>query len=145
VIQSRLDRLVALATAAICLAVMSAGWGMRGDAGLFPLITGTLGVLASAWLGLAGHKPPTDTEQAPACGNGQRLVLWSAGVVLLLALMEPVGTFIVVPLFLVATFRWLAGLRWAFAFLLAGSFTLAIYIVFAWLLSVPLPAGWLAS
>lgn len=41
-----IDRGVVLLVGALCAAVVITGLGMRGDAGIFPVIAGTLGVLA---------------------------------------------------------------------------------------------------
>ncbi|QEM83744.1 tripartite tricarboxylate transporter TctB family protein [Halomonas binhaiensis] len=139
----RIDRVVALAGGALCLAVIAIGWGMRGDAGLFPIISASLGIVACLWLALTRRRDAPDERPAPL--DGPRLALWCLSLLALLVLMEPLGTFVVLPLFLVFNLRWLARLRWLPAVVLAGSFSLAIYQVFARLLAVPLPAGVLAS
>lgn len=144
----RIDRLVALVAAIACFGVMAAGWGMRGDAGVFPIISGGLGVLACGWLAMTSHCVAgrvAETGEQPAPFDRQRMGLWCLSLVALLALMEPLGTFIVVPLFLLFNLKLLARLTWAAALMLAGGFTLTIYLVFAYLLAVPLPAGLLAG
>lgn len=138
-----IDRLVALVAAIVCFSVAVAGWGMRGDAGVFPMIVGGLGLLACAWLALTSRRVE-GASQRPAPSDRQRLGLWCLGLVALLVLIEPVGTFIVLPLFLIFNLKLLARLSWRTTLLLAGGFTLGIYLVFARLLAVPLPAGWLA-
>lgn len=148
----RIDRLVALAAAVACFAVMVVGWGMRGDAGVFPLISGGLGILACGWLATTSRRVArrvaetvAEKGEQPTPFDRQRMGLWCLSLLALLALMESLGTFIVVPLFLLFNLKVLARLNWGAALLLAGGFTLTLYVVFAYLLAVPLPAGLLAG
>ncbi|ALM54350.1 tripartite tricarboxylate transporter TctB family protein [Halomonas huangheensis] len=143
----RIDRLVTLVAAVACFAVMVVGWNMRGDAGVFPLISGGLGLLACGWLALTcrGEAARREDGEQPTPFDRQRMGLWCLGLLALLALMEPLGTFIVVPLFLLFTLKVLARLSWLAAVMLACGFTLILYLVFAYLLAVPLPMGLLAS
>lgn len=140
-----IDRGVAFITGLFCVAVMFAGWGMRGDAGIFPLIAGGLGFIASGWL-LCGslRDGETSSETSLSVVNGPRLAIWGGSLLALLVLMEPLGTFITLPLFLLVNLRLLAALHWGPALMISVGFTLVIYAVFDRLLAVPLPDGLLA-
>lgn len=140
-----INRGVSLLMGLMCASVVVSGLGMRGDAGVFPVIAGSLGVLASAAIGLgtlrSGHTD--DSSDSPAL-DYPRLALWTLCIAGLLGLMVTAGTFVALPLFLLLSMRWLAHLRWLAALIVALAFTGLIYAVFVYLLDVPLPAGWLA-
>lgn len=137
-----IDRGVALIAGTLCITVMIVGWGMRGDAGVFPLIAGGLGLIASGWLGCGTlHGNQTAAEPDLPKPSGLRMAIWAGTLLALLALMQPLGTFIVLPLFLLSNLRLLAALRWWPAILISLGFTVAIYAVFDRLLTVPLPHG----
>lgn len=141
----QIDRLIALIAGAICVAVMLVAGNMRADAGLFPLITGGLGLLANLWLWLTSGRRDADGAPVPETIQVPRLLQWCIALLLMLLLMEPLGTFVVVPLFLLFTLKGLARLGWLTTMLLSLGFTLALYVVFGWLLSVPLPLGVMTS
>lgn len=140
----QIDRLIALIAGAMCVAVMLVADNMRGDAGLFPLITGGLGLLASLWLAVTSRQRDEDDQPSPETLEVPRLLLWCVGLLLMLVLMEPLGTFVVVPLLLFVTLKGMARLGWGGSVLLSVGFTLVLYVVFGWLLSVPLPMGLMA-
>ncbi|WP_163576148.1 tripartite tricarboxylate transporter TctB family protein [Halomonas faecis] len=139
-----IDRCVAVLVGAMCAAAVVMGLGMRGDAGVFPVIAGTLGVLACAGivLGTLRRRIP---DELPSPLAWQRFTVWCLCVLGLLGLMIMAGTFVALPLFLLASLRWLGHLRWPAALAIAVAFSAVIYGVFVYLLSVPLPAGWLAG
>ncbi|MBN8412713.1 tripartite tricarboxylate transporter TctB family protein [Halomonas litopenaei] len=142
---NHIDRRVALLTGAVAVAAMVMALSMRADAGLFVLITAWLGLLSSIWLGLTSRRPTEGDGASPVRAVAKaRLFQWCAALVATLVLMEPLGTFVVVPLFLLFTLKSLARLGWGTTALLSACFTLSLYIVFVWLLSVPLPMGVMA-
>lgn len=143
--QCTIDRGVSLLMGLLCATVVVSGLGMRGDAGIFPAIAGSLGVLASVAIGLCSLRSGRDAEdRASPALNYRRLALWSLCIAGLLGVMATAGTFVALPLFLLFSMRWLAHLRWLAALVIALTFTGLIYAVFVYLLNVPLPAGWLA-
>lgn len=139
-----IDRCVAVLVGAICAAAVVMGLGMRGDAGVFPVIAGTLGVLACTGIVLGTLRRRIPDELPPPLA-WQRFTVWCLCVLGLLGLMIMAGTFVALPLFLLASLRWLGHLRWPAALAIAVAFSAVIYGVFVYLLSVPLPAGWLAG
>jgi hypothetical protein len=138
-----IDRGVAMLVGVLCVVVVVAGLGMRGDSGLFPVIAGTLGLLACVGIGLDTLRSRPPDELPPPLAR-QRFAVWCLCILGLLGLMVTAGTFVALPLFLLASMRWLGHLRWAAAMAIAIVFSALIYVVFAYLLAVPLPAGWLA-
>ncbi|MFM9269742.1 tripartite tricarboxylate transporter TctB family protein [Halomonas elongata] len=139
-----IDRCVAVLVGALCAAAVVTGLAMRGDAGVFPVIAGTLGLLACAGIVLWTLRGRTPDESPPAL-PWSRFLVWCLCVLGLLGLMVTAGTFVALPLFLLASLRWLGHLRWPVALVIALAFSAVIYVVFVYLLSVPLPAGWLAD
>src|SRR6056297_663668 len=139
-----IDRGVAMLMGVLCGVVVVVGLGMRGDAGLFPAIAGTLGLLACLGIVLdtLRSRPP---DELPPPLSWQRFTVWSLCILGLLGLMVTVGTFVALPLFLLTSLRWLGHLRWAAALIIAIAFSVLIYVVFVHLLTVPLPAGWLVD
>jgi len=139
-----IDRGVAMLVGILCAAVVVVGLGMRGDAGLFPAIAATLGLLACIGIGLDTLRSRRPDELPPSL-PWHRFTIWCLCVLGLLGVMVVVGTFVALPLFLLASLRWLGHLRWAAALVIAMAFSILIYIVFVYLLAVPLPAGWLTD
>lgn len=139
-----IDRGVALLIGALCAVAVITGLGMRGDAGVFAVIAGTVGGLACAGIVLGTLRRRTPDELPPPLA-WQRFTVWCLCVLGLLGLMMTAGTFVALPLFLLASLRWLGHLRWPAALAIAVAFSAVIYVVFVYLLSVPLPAGWLAG
>lgn len=139
-----IDRCVAVLVGALCAAAVVTGLAMRGDAGVFPVIAGTLGLLACAGILLCTMRGRIPDESPPAL-PWPRFLVWCLCVLGLLGLMVTAGTFVALPLFLLASLRWLGHLRWPAALVIALAFSAVIYVVFVYLLSVPLPAGWLAG
>lgn len=139
-----IDRCVAVLVGALCAAAVVTGLSMRGDAGVFPVITGTLGLLACVGIAFATLRgqPP---DESPLALPWPRFLVWCLCVLGMLGLMVTVGTFVAMPLFLLVSLRWLGHLRWPTAMMIAVAFSVVIYVVFIYLLSVPLPAGWLAG
>ena len=137
-----IDRGVALLLGALCAAVVVTGLGMRGDAGVFPVIAGTLGGLACLGIALGTLRRRAPDAPPPPLAY-QRFAVWCLCVLGLLLLMLSAGTFIALPLFLLASLRWLGQLRWSMALTVSVAFSALIYAVFVHLLSVPLPGGWL--
>lgn len=141
-----IDRSMASAVGLLCVAVIFAGWGMRGDAGVIPLIVAGLGLIASIWLGFKTWlSDDVYTESDQPKPDIKRMTIWSISLLMLLILLQSLGTYIVLPLFLIFNIKLLAGLRWVTSLAVALGFTLAIYIVFSILLDVPLPPGQLLS
>lgn len=139
-----IDRGVSVLMGAVCTAVVISGLNMGGDAGVFPVIAGSLGILACLILGVGAllrHTP----EPAPARLSRSRLTVWCLCLIGLMLMMPIAGTFATLPLFMVITLRVLAGLRWRVLLLIALGFTTAIYVIFQRLLDVPLPAGLLGA
>tara|TARA_R110001606_G_scaffold379752_1_gene539954 strand:- start:403 stop:837 length:435 start_codon:yes stop_codon:yes gene_type:complete len=135
-----IDRGVALLVGVICAVVVVTGLGMRGDAGVFPVIAGMLGVLACVGIGfdtLRGRSP----DEMPKPLAWQRFAVWCLCVMGLLGLMITAGTFIALPLFLLVSLRWLGNLRWLAALTITLAFSALIFAVFVYLLAVPLPSG----
>ncbi|MBB3139350.1 tripartite tricarboxylate transporter TctB family protein [Halomonas organivorans] len=135
-----IDRCVAVLVGGFCAAAIVTGLGMRGDAGIFPVIAGTLGLLSCAGIALGslrGRAP----DEPPAALPWRRFLCWCLCVLGLLGLMVTVGTFVALPLFLLASLRWLGRLRWPAALVIAVAFSALIYVVFVYLLSVPLPTN----
>ncbi|GGX95576.1 hypothetical protein GCM10007160_23970 [Litchfieldella qijiaojingensis] len=140
----KIDRGVALLFGVAFAAVIATGLGMRGDAGVFPAIAGSLGIIACIGLALGTLRSnPSDEPSAPL--EVRRLLIICLCVLGLLVLMVTAGTFIALPLFLFAGLRWLARLRWLTSLLISLGFTAMIYLIFVQLLAVPLPSGWLTS
>lgn len=139
-----IDRSVAVLVGAFCAAAVITGLGMRGDAGVFPVIAGTLGLLASAGIALGTLRGRAPDDLPPSL-PWPRFLLWCLFVLGLLGLMVTAGASVALPLFLMASLRWLGHLRWPAALAIAVAFSAVIYVVFVYLLSVPLPAGWLAG
>ncbi len=140
-----IDRGVAVVLAVAAATVVVAGFSMRGDAGVFPIITGGLGVVACIALAVRTFRHGGSTrDDAREPFYGRRFALWSACVVVLLVLIEPLGTFVALPLFLAASMLLLARLRLRAVVAVSLAFTVVIYVTFAHLLEVPLPAGVLA-
>lgn len=137
------DRCVAMLVGTLCAAVVVTGLGMRGDAGIFPVIAGTLGLLACAGIILGTLRSRAPDAPPPAL-PWPRFLVWCLCVLGLLGLMMMAGTFVALPLFLMVSLRWLGHLRWPAALVIAVAFSAVIYVVFVYLLSVPLPTGWQA-
>ncbi|PAU74818.1 tripartite tricarboxylate transporter TctB family protein [Halomonas salipaludis] len=137
-----IDRGVALLLGALCAAVVVTGLGMRGDAGVFPVVAGALGGLACLGIALGTLRRRAPDEPPPPLAY-QRFAVWCLCVLGLLLLMLSAGTFIALPLFLLASLRRLGQLRWPLALTISVVFSALIYVVFVYLLSVPLPGGWL--
>lgn len=139
-----IDRCVAVAVGGFCAAVVVTGLGMRGDAGIFPVIAGALGLLACAGIALGSLRGHAPDESPPALPWG-RFLIWCLCVLGLLVLMVTIGTFVALPLFLLASLRLMGHLRWTAALVIAVAFSALIYVVFVYLLSVPLPMSRLMS
>ncbi|MFG6668411.1 tripartite tricarboxylate transporter TctB family protein [Halomonas sp. HNIBRBA4712] len=139
-----IDRCVTVILGALCMTAMVFGMDMRGDAGLFPIAAGALGLLACIGV-LVSTLRDRAPDELPEPLPWARLLLWSLCVLSLLVLLVTAGALITLPLFLLVTLRWLAHLKWRWALLIALVFSAAIYLVFVHLLSVPLPAGLLAG
>lgn len=138
------DRSIALAMGTLCLVVALTGIGMRGDSGIFPVIASTLGGLACLGIGISTFQHQRPKEIPPSI-EWRRFLLWFICIIALLLMMVTFGTFIALNIFLLASLCYLSNLRWPIAFVIALSFSALIYIVFVYLLSVPLPSGLLAS
>ncbi|WP_427030096.1 tripartite tricarboxylate transporter TctB family protein [Halomonas sp. H2] len=140
-----IDRSVALIAGLFCAAVMFVSWGMRGDAGIFPIIASGLGLVASGWLAYGAWRSRQVTDETiPDKVDGLRMLIWCVTLLALLVLIQPIGTYIILPLFLLITIRVLAAQRWWVTVAISVGFTLSIYVVFDRLLAVPLPDGLLA-
>ncbi|MDQ7729605.1 tripartite tricarboxylate transporter TctB family protein [Halomonas sp. SpR8] len=139
-----IDRAVALLMGAVSAAVVITGLDMRGDAGVFPVIAGTLGGMVCIGIALCTLCRRAPDELPPPLAWPRFAVLCLC-VLGLLGLMVTAGTFIALPLFLLASLRLLGHLRWPAALMIAMTFSAVIFVVFVYLLSVPLPVGWLAS
>lgn len=135
-----IDRGVAVLVGVLCMVVIVTGLGMRGDAGIFPVIAGTLGLLACVGIALGTLRGRAPDESPPAL-PWRRFLVWCLCMLGLLGLIVTVGTFVALPLFLLASLRWLGHLRWLAALVIAVAFSALIYIVFVNLLSVPLPTS----
>ncbi|MFG6177832.1 tripartite tricarboxylate transporter TctB family protein [Halomonas sp. THAF12] len=135
-----INRCVAVLVGALCAAAVVTGLAMRGDAGIFPVIAGTLGLLACAGIAL-GSLRDRAPDESPAALPWPRFLFWCLCVLGMLGLMVTVGTFVALPLFLLASLRWLGRLRWPAALVIALAFSALIYVVFVYLLSVPLPTN----
>lgn len=70
-----------------------------------------------------------------------RVVVFLGGAVLYVALLEPLGYFIVTPLFLVGTLLYLGACRLWTAVAIAAVAPIGVYFVFVWLLDLPVPMG----
>ena len=138
------DRSIALIVGTLCVVVALMGIGMRGDSGILPVIASTLGGLACLGIGISTFQHQRPKEAAPSI-KWRRFLIWLTCVIALLLMMMTLGTFIALNIFLLASLCCLSNLRWPIALLIALSFSVLIYIVFVYLLSIPLPSGLLAS
>lgn len=145
---NKIDPTLAVLIGALCAGVVWIGLGMRGDAGVFPVIAGSLGGLACLGIGINSFRRKRPDESQPPIA-WQRFTLWCLCVLGLLGLMISVGTFVALVVFLLVSLCCLSDLRWPAALILAVSFSSLIYAVFVHLLAVPLPSGglwnWLAN
>lgn len=70
-----------------------------------------------------------------------RVVIFLGGAVLYVVLLEPLGYFIVTPLFLLGTLLYLGACRLWTAVAIAAVAPICVYFVFVWLLDLPVPMG----
>jgi len=138
-------------TAALSLQLPLGALRMPGT-GFFPLALG-LALMALA----AGHgiqlylaRPRAPAREAPAAptapkGDGatRRVVLFVAGVIAAVALLQPLG-YVVSSLLLMLVLLQILGLRpWYALVSIALVSAAASYVVFVRWLQIPLPSGWL--
>ena len=138
-------------TAALSLQLPQGAPRMPGS-GFFPLVLG-LALMALA----AGHgvklylaRPRAAVPQAPAApatpeGDGatRRVVLFVAGVIAAVALLQPLGYALSSFLLMLVLLQILGLRRWYASGAIALASAAASYVVFVRWLKIPLPSGWL--
>lgn len=134
-----IDRFVAVLIGVLCTAVMISGMSMRGDAGVFPIVSGALGLLACLSVAVHTFISTSIPDEPEPPMPWQRFFLWCTCLLGLMGLLVTAGSFIAIPLFLLASLRWLAQLKWRWSIIITLAFSAMIYLVFVYLLSVPLP------
>lgn len=137
-------------TAALSLQLPLGAPRMPGS-GFFPLVLG-LALMALA----AGHgvklylaRPRAAAPQAPAApaapeGDGatRRVVLFVAGVIAAVALLQPLGYALSSFLLMLVLLQILGLRRWYASGAIALASAAASYVVFVRWLKIPLPSGW---
>ncbi len=137
-------------TAALSLQLPLGTPRMPGS-GFFPLVLG-LALMALA----AGHcvqlyraRPKAAAAETPAApvapgGDGatRRVVLFVAGVIAAVALLQPLG-YVLSSLLLMLVLLQILGLRLWYSASIALLSAAASYVVFVRWLKIPLPSGWL--
>ncbi|MBE0529288.1 MAG: tripartite tricarboxylate transporter TctB family protein [Rhodospirillales bacterium] len=70
-----------------------------------------------------------------------RVAIFLGAVILYVVLLEPLGYFIVTPLFLLGTLLYLRACRLMVAAAIAAVAPVFVYFIFVWLLDLPVPMG----
>lgn len=73
--------------------------------------------------------------------NVLRVAVFLGGAILYVTLLEPLGYFIVTPIFLLGTLLYLRACRLWTAVAIAAVAPIGVYFVFVWLLDLPVPMG----
>jgi uncharacterized membrane protein len=73
------------------------------------------------------------------------VVLFTVVIALYVFTIKPIGYFIVTPIFLIFMLRYLKTGSWLKTMLIAGGFTLFVYLLFVLFLKLPVPLGILES
>ncbi len=126
-------------------------WGATGpQEGLFPFITGVVMIgLSFTVIGkavLAAPRRPASrddrgVEEAAGAGNRLKVVLYAVLIGCYAALLQPVGFLVTTPLFLILVLKALERQSWKMAISVTLGLTALSYLLFAYLLMVPLPKG----
>ena len=134
------DRIVAVALIGMGAAAIASGMAMTQGAGVFPIATGALVILSSAFQLLTAHRI-SESEGEPEAVSWTRFAVAAALAVVFYFLIEPLGTFIAIPLYMIAAILTLSHLRPVQAIVIAVGFSAAIFVVFEYLLEIPTPPG----
>jgi putative tricarboxylic transport membrane protein len=129
-------------------------WGVMGpQEGFFPFIVGiliiglSLFIIGKPLLSALPHTPVTGgksvTGEETAPGSLRKVVYYSISMGCYAILLQPVGFLITTPVFLVFVLRLLERQSWKMSVSVALALTVVSHIVFAYLLMVPLPRGFL--
>ena len=138
------DRIVGCALVFICGIAIYAALGMRGGAGVFPIVIGVLCILSCLALLIQSYIERAVEDEAVDSLNWSRFGMWGLCIVVLLTTFDTLGAFVVLPVFLFVSFLLLSHLSWRMSAVISVSFTAAIFVIFAVLLDVPMPAGLLS-
>jgi hypothetical protein len=105
------------------------------------LMLTTIGMIVHSVRGQTGSpQEPTSVESGPNSWKNFGLIVLA--VVLYVAFVETVG-FVLISVLLMGLLSWNLGARWPTAVGVAVVFSVTVYQLFAHLLRVPLPRGWL--
>ena len=117
----------------------------RGDAKVFPITMASALMAACALKMILTGRAPDQDREPPAPLQWKRLMIWMALALALLLLIEPLGAYVAILGFMLATLLLLADMRAGGAAVLALLFTAALFVLFEILLEVPTPAGLLGG
>ena len=134
------DRLVAAALIVMGAAAIWSGTEMGQGAGVFPVAMGMLVILAAA-AQAASAKLVSAEEPPPEKVSWPRFLIAVVLAVGFFLTIEPLGTYIAIPLYLFAAFALLSRLPILVALAVGAGFSAAIFVVFEFLLEVPTPPG----
>lgn len=135
------DRFIATTLIMLSLLAIWFALDFRGDGYIFPVAMAVLLTGSCLFKLVFTAEKPSSEQKSPEPINWNRFLLWSVLALLFYFLAEPLGVFIVIPVFMFAVLTLLADIRITTAFLIAILFTATIFIVFEMLLEVPTPVG----
>lgn len=124
--------------------------GVRPQEGFFPFITGILMIgLSLVVVGKALLSPLHDTsgdkqsaaEEEAGFGSPLKVVFYAVSISCYAVLLQPVGFLITTPVFLVLILKVVERQSWKIAISVTLALTASSYILFVYLLMVPLPKG----
>lgn len=117
----------------------------KGDAGVFPIALSCLLIVSCLPLIISSLKNKTQESSTDAPLNYARFFSFSALILGLFIFATIIGFFVVIPLFLFLSMRFLGNIKTATALTITLIFSVIIYLMFVVMLGIPVPQGLLEN
>ncbi len=137
--------LFASASVGLALLFLFESRSLNASAAMFPrILIGVIILLAiiMSVQAIKEHKRKAGEETAPETPiNYKRICVFLAILISYIALVEPLGYFVVTPVYIVAAFLYLRAVKPITAIVVSLGFTAFVFAVFVLLLHLPVPMG----
>lgn len=90
------------------------------------------------------HKRDAKKVEEKAAIHTKRVVIFVVLIGLYIALIEPIGYFIITPIFAIVSLLYLTNVQFRNVVFISVGFTIGIYIIFVSFLKIPIPMGLLS-
>ncbi len=139
------ELLFAAGIIAVAVVFFVQGGSLPGSAGMLPRLMSVLLVILACFMMYHAVKDNRErgAEEPPWMRpiKFRRVALFLAMIVAYVALAEPLGYFVVTPLFIIVTYLALRAVKPVTAVIIAVGFSAFIYALFVRLLHLPVPLG----